>query len=292
MRIANISKRAALVLGETGSERAVDLATASRGAFGPTLPAVYDAWANVCAWMAEQDLASLAEASVAVDRALLGAPSPAPRQVFGIGLNYFDHAAESGFEPPSVLPPVFVKYVSSFSGPDSQVVLPPGGNVDWEVELVAVIGREARRVEVADAWSFVAGLTAAQDLSERISQMRGQAPQFGLSKSFPGFAPQGPWLVTPDEFDNPDDLKLGCILDGEDVQRSRTRDLVFPVSTLISTLSQMITLYPGDVIFTGTPAGVGAGRTPPRFLQPGQRLDTWIEGIGELHQSFVADVQI
>ncbi|KXF55813.1 fumarylacetoacetate hydrolase [Rhodococcus sp. SC4] len=289
MRIANINSRAALVVGESGGERVVDLASASRGNFGPALPAVYDAWGDVCAWAAAQDLTALTESSVAIDRTELCAPSPAPRQVFGIGLNYYDHAAESGFEPPTGLPPVFAKYVSSFSGPDSEVVLPAGGHVDWEVELVAVIGYEARRIQATDAWSYVAGLTAAQDLSERVSQMRGQAPQFGLSKSFPGFAPQGPWLVTPDEFDNPDDLELGCALDGEEVQKSRTRDLIFPVSALVSSLSQMVTLYPGDVIFTGTPAGVGAGRTPQRFLQPGEKLDTWIEGIGELHQSFVTD---
>jgi 2-keto-4-pentenoate hydratase/2-oxohepta-3-ene-1,7-dioic acid hydratase in catechol pathway len=117
--------------------------------------------------------------------------------------------------------------------------------------------------------------------------LRGPAPQFGLGKSFEGFAPQGPWLVTPDELDNPDDLELGCALDGEEVQKGRTRDMIFPVPQLISMLSQTVTLYPGDVIFTGTPAGVGVGRDPQRFIATGQRLDTWIEGVGELHQKFV-----
>ena len=116
-------------------------------------------------------------------------------------------------------------------------------------------------------------------------------PQFGLAKSFPGFAPQGPWLVTPDEFRDPDDLELGCAIDGEEVQKARTRDLIFPVRALIAMLSRNVTLYPGDVIFTGTPAGVGVGREPQRFLQAGERLDSWIEGIGELHQSFVADAR-
>lgn len=169
------------------------------------------------------------------------------------------------------------------------MTIPADGNVDWEVELVVIIGREAHRIDEADAWSHVAGLTVGQDISERISQLRGPAPQFGLGKSFPGFTPQGPWLVTPDEFDNPDDLELGCMIDGEEVQKGRTCELIFPVPSLIAALSQTVTLYPGDVIFTGTPAGVGVGQSPQRFLQPGESLDSWIEGIGELRQRFVAE---
>ncbi|MFC9836450.1 fumarylacetoacetate hydrolase family protein [Rhodococcus sp. NPDC127530] len=289
MRIANIDNRAALVIGETGDERAVDLAAASLGRFGPGLPAVYEQWAEVVAWAANQDASELADGGVAIDRTLLGAPSPAPRQVFAVGLNYHAHAAESGFESPTHLPPVFTKYASSFTGPDTDVVIPAGGNVDWEIELVAVIGRETSNIDAADAWAHVAGLTAGQDISERITQTRGPAPQFGLGKSFAGFSPQGPWLVTPDEFADPDDLELGCTIDGEQVQKGRTRDLIFPVSKLIATLSRNVTLYPGDVIFTGTPAGVGVGREPQRFLQAGEKLDSWIDGIGQLHQSFVAD---
>ncbi|TQC49381.1 fumarylacetoacetate hydrolase family protein [Rhodococcus sp. WS4] len=289
MRIANIDNRAAPVIGEAGAERALDLATASRGRFGPELPAVYDAWNDVTAWAAEQNFSALADDSFPIDRALLGAPSPTPRQVFAVGLNYHAHAAESGFESPTHLPPVFTKYVSSFTGPDTEVTIPAGGNVDWEVELVAVIGRETSNIDDADAWSHVAGLTAGQDISERVSQLRGPAPQFGLGKSFPGFSPQGPWLVTPDEFADPEDLELGCTVDGEEVQKGRTKDLIFPVAALIAALSHTVTLYPGDVIFTGTPSGVGVGRDPQRFLQPGEKLDSWIEGIGQLHQSFVAD---
>ncbi|SEE11023.1 2-keto-4-pentenoate hydratase/2-oxohepta-3-ene-1,7-dioic acid hydratase (catechol pathway) [Rhodococcus pyridinivorans] len=287
MRIANIDNRAALVVGEPGDERAVDIATLSDGRFGPGLSALYSSWDEVRVWAAEVVVASLP--ATAIDRARLGAPSPVPRQVFAVGLNYHDHAAESGFESPTHLPPVFTKYVSSFSGPDTEVTIPADGNVDWEVELVVIIGREAHRIDEADAWSHVAGLTVGQDISERISQLRGPAPQFGLGKSFPGFTPQGPWLVTPDEFDNPDDLELGCMIDGEEVQKGRTCELIFPVPSLIAALSQTVTLYPGDVIFTGTPAGVGVGQSPQRFLQPGESLDSWIEGIGELRQRFVAE---
>ena len=289
MRIANIDNRAALVIGDEGGERGIDLAHASHGRFGPGLQAVYEDFGAVTAWAAEQDLSALADDSFAIERSRLGAPSPTPRQVFAVGLNYHAHAAESGFDSPTHLPPVFTKYASSFSGPDTDVVIPAGGNVDWEIELVVVIGRETSNIDVADAWSNVAGLTIGQDISERITQTRGPAPQFGLGKSFAGFSPQGPWLVTPDEFADPDDLELGCAIDGEEVQKGRTRDLIFPVSQLIATLSRNVTLYPGDVIFTGTPAGVGVGREPQRFLQVGEKLDSWIDGIGQLHQRFVAD---
>ncbi len=285
MRIANLHDRATLVLGEPGAERGIDIATASDGRFGPDLTSIYLQWSAVTAWA--QSVSDDAPGE-AIDRTALGAPSPAPRQVFAVGLNYDEHAAESGFEPPENLPPVFTKYVSSFSGPDTTVVIPDGGAVDWEVELVVIIGREAINVDEADAWDHVAGLTVGQDISERVSQLRGPAPQFGLGKSFPGFSPQGPWLVTPDEVNDPDDLEIGCSIDGESMQKGRTGDLIFPVARLVAELSRNVTLYPGDVIFTGTPAGVGAGRTPKRFLQPGERLDSSITGIGELHQSFVA----
>ena len=291
MRLANIGNRAALIIEEKGAAMFLDIADASDGLWGPGLPEVFAQWQEITAWATELDVPPTE--LLPVDRTRLGAPSPAPRQVFAVGLNYAAHAAEGGFAAPTELPPVFTKYVSSFSGPDTEVVLPRGGNVDWEVELVAVVGREARNVAVADAWSYVAGLTAGQDLSERITQRRGPSPQFGLGKSFSGFSPQGPWLVTPDEFADPDDLELGCAIDGEELQKARTSDLIFSIPRLIAALSENVTLYPGDVIFSGTPAGVGMGREPKRFLQPGERLDSWIEGIGELHQTFVSapDIQ-
>jgi len=288
MRLANYANRATAVVGDAGAERTVDIATASSGRFGPDIAAIYEVWDQFRSWFTTLvDVA--ADTDGQLDRRKLGPPSPAPRQVFAIGLNYHAHAAESGFNSPTDLPPVFVKYVSSFSGPDTTVVIPPGGDVDWEVELVAVIGHPISRIDEATAWSHVAGLTVGQDISERISQLRGPAAQFGLGKSFPGFSPQGPWLVTLDEFRDVDDLELGCTLDGEEVQKGRTRDLIFSVPKLIATLSHTVTLYPGDVLFTGTPAGVGVGRQPPRFIQPGERLDSWIQGIGELHQVFEAD---
>ncbi|WP_036511203.1 fumarylacetoacetate hydrolase family protein [Nocardia aobensis] len=287
MRIANLDERAVFVFGADGAEQAAPVAAISGGRFGPDLPQLYACWDTFTTWAAGLAPEALQEHAFPLDRAFLGPPSPAPRQVFAVGLNYRAHAAESGFEAPEHLPPVFTKYVSSFSGPDTAVVLPAGGNADWEVELVVVIGRTLHGVEPGDVWESVAGLTVGQDISERVSQLRGPAPQFGLGKSFPGFSPQGPWLVTPDSLANPDDLELGCAVDGEEVQKGRTRDLIFSVPQLISGLSQTVTLYPGDVVFTGTPAGVGVGRDPQRFLKTGESLTSWIEGIGTLHQTFV-----
>ncbi|MAU81703.1 MAG: fumarylacetoacetate hydrolase [Gordonia sp.] len=289
MRIANHDNRAGLVIGNADAEQVIDIDTASGGRFGPRIDDLYPRWVEFTAWAAALETGH--RTSRAVDRALLGAPSPSPRQVFAVGLNYHEHAAESGFASPDSLPPVFTKYVSSFSGPDTTVAIPDGGAVDWEVELVVVIGRTTTAVTEDRAWNHVAGLTVGQDISERITQTRGPAPQFGLGKSFPGFSPQGPWLVTPDELPDRDDLELGCAVDGAEMQKGRTRDLIFPVARLIAELSRNVTLYPGDVIFTGTPAGIGAGREPQRFLAPGEHLDSWITGIGELHQTFVSDTQ-
>ncbi|WP_041684327.1 fumarylacetoacetate hydrolase family protein [Renibacterium salmoninarum] len=280
MRIANHDHRAVLLATD---ESGIDIHTASEGRFGPDLPAIYQQWEEFTAWAST--LAGTA-ADVIVDRSRLGSPSPAPRQVFAIGLNYSDHAKESGFAQPDSLPPVFTKFPTCITGPDTTVVLPEGGNVDWEVELVAVIGSEAKNFSAAEAWNYVSGLSVGQDISERVSQLRGPAPEFGLGKSFPSFGPVGPWLVTPDEFTNPDDLSIECSVDGEEVQKSRTSELIFSVPALIEGLSHTLTLLPGDIIFTGTPAGVGLGRSPQRFIKPGETLISRIEGIGEISQTF------
>jgi 2-keto-4-pentenoate hydratase/2-oxohepta-3-ene-1,7-dioic acid hydratase in catechol pathway len=282
MKLANVAGRATLVVSDV---EGIDVATASGGKFGPGLVSVYDNWDGFLAWAASAPT----QDTVPVSRERLGSPSPHPEQIIAIGLNYAEHAAESGFAVPDTLPPTFTKFASALSGPDSEVVLPEHGNTDWEVELVAVIGRTARRVAEADAWHHVAGLTVGQDISERITQTSGPSPQFSLGKSFAGFAPLGPWLVTADELADRDDLGLGCTINGEVVQDGRTRNMIFGVPALITKLSHIVTLNPGDLIFTGTPSGVGMGRSPQRFLKPGDRLDSWIEGIGELHQIFVVD---
>ena len=279
VRIANLSGRLSLIV----EGRAVDVEQASGGLFTADPQAVYERWAEFRSWAAGADL----PAGVAFEPAELGSPAPAPRQTLAIGLNYRDHAAESGFVAPEGLPPVFTKFVTAISGPVTTVKLPEG-HVDWEVELVAVIGRRAEAVSEADAWAHVAGLAAGQDLSERVVQLAGPAPQFSLGKSFPGFGPTGPWLVTIDEFANPDDLELGCSVNGDQMQKARTSYLIISVPQLIAKLSAVVTLLPGDIIFTGTPAGVGMGRDPQRWLAPGDEVVSYVEGIGELRQRFVA----
>jgi 2,4-didehydro-3-deoxy-L-rhamnonate hydrolase len=278
MRLANLDGRATLLTGAG----ALDVERGSRGALGPDLPALYERWDAFLS--TEWDLGGAEALDDPVPESRLGPPSPAPRQVFAIGLNYRDHVAETGAQLPPE-PAVFTKFQSSLAAPFAEVRL-PSGNVDWEVELVVVIGTGGRSLDAESAWGSVAGLTIGQDLSERVVQ-RAAGSHFSLGKSFPGFAPTGPWLVTPDEFDHPGDLGLSCSVDGEVRQDGRTSNLVFDVPTLIAKLSAVVALLPGDIIFTGTPAGVGMARRPPRFLQPGQVLESNIEGIGTIRQRLI-----
>ncbi|MFB7718909.1 fumarylacetoacetate hydrolase family protein [Nocardia sp. NPDC056100] len=283
MRFATISDRLSLV---TTADRIVDIEQASGGTFGPAIADAYARWDELVRFCADLDPNSgVPLADIAPEE--FGNPAPAPRQIFAIGLNYADHAAESAFAVPEE-PPVFTKFASCLAGPYGTVTLPPG-KVDWEVELVVVIGRPAHRVAAADGWAYVAGLSVGQDLSERDRQRVGPAPQFSMGKSFPGFGPIGPLLVTPDEFDNPDDIELGCLINGEQMQKGRTRDMVFPVGELIARLSAITALSPGDVIFTGTPAGVGLGRTPERYLAPGDELVSYVRGVGQMRHVMVAE---
>ncbi len=278
MRIGNLAGR--LVILTDGG--AIDVEQASGGRFGAGPQAVYERWAEFAAWGA-----TARGSEEPYDTKLLGAPSPAPRQVFGIGLNYREHAEEAGFGVPDY-PSVFTKFPSCITGPCTDVVLPPGGHSDWEVELVAVIGAEGWQVGEEAGWNYVAGLCVGQDLSERVTQMASKPPQFSAGKSFPGFGPTGSWLVTPDEFGDPDDLELGCSINGVQMQKSRTGNLIISVPQLVARLSTFVRLLPGDLIFTGTPAGVGHGRSPQRWLAPGEELVSYVEGIGELRQHFVA----
>ncbi|NUP03977.1 MAG: fumarylacetoacetate hydrolase family protein [Nonomuraea sp.] len=283
MRIANLSGRLVIVTGDPGAEIAYDVEKNSHGRFGARPQAVYDDWDEFVGWAAGATLAG----GSAVDPAELGSPAPEPRQVLAIGLNYRDHAAESGFDAPTGEPPVFTKFPSCVTGPQGAITLPAGGHVDWEVELVAVIGRRAYQVTAEDALSHVAGYAVGQDLSERVLQMAAQPPQFSMGKSLPGFGPVGPWLVTLDELDDPNDLELSCDVNGEQMQHSRTGNLIYSVPALVARLSASIPLLPGDVVFTGTPAGVGLGRSPQRWLAAGDVLTSRIQGIGEMRHTFV-----
>src|SRR4051794_4508810 len=189
MHVGNLIGRLALLQGE----EALDVERASSARFASDPQAIYDDWDAFAAWAADADF----DAAQPYDPALLGPPVPRPRQVFALGLNYAMHAKEAGLELPP-MPLTFTKFPSCITGPNATVdVATP--KVDWEVELVAVIGRQAHRVDADRAWDHVAGVTVGQDLSARDIQMLGSPPQFSLGKSFPGFGPTGPWLVTPDE---------------------------------------------------------------------------------------------
>jgi 2-keto-4-pentenoate hydratase/2-oxohepta-3-ene-1,7-dioic acid hydratase in catechol pathway len=276
VRLANANDRAVLVLGD----HIADVAKVSDGRFGPDVMSVYDDWDPFVEFARGVD-----EGTGPLVETDLRCPVPAPRQVFAIGLNYRQHAEESGMTIPEV-PATFTKFPASLGGPFDDIEI-AGDTVDWEVELVAVIGRRADRVAEADGWDHVAGLTVGQDISDRHLQFAAGG-QFSLGKSRRGYGPMGPCVVSVDEFRNPDDLALGCSIDGETVQDARTNDLVFSVPRLVAELSSVLPLLPGDIIFTGTPAGVGIARKPPRFLQPGQTLETWIEGIGTIRNRCVS----
>ncbi len=286
MRIANVRGRLSLVDGS----QAVDVESASEGRFGADPAAIFARWDEFSSWAGGRDVAGDPAAS-SFDDGDVGAPSPGARQVFGIGLNYADHAAEAGLPLPEQ-PLVFTKFASSVTGPVTEVVL-AGDTVDWEAELVVVIGRGGRFIDIAEAPSRIAGYTIGQDLSERTVQWQGQPAQFSIGKSFAGFAPTGPVLVTADELTDPERLRISCAITEVSgatttMQDGSTDQLIFSIPELVSRLSNVVELLPGDLIFTGTPPGVGAARKPPRFLAVGEVLVTEIEGIGRLTQRFVA----
>jgi 2-keto-4-pentenoate hydratase/2-oxohepta-3-ene-1,7-dioic acid hydratase in catechol pathway len=278
MRLGNLRGRA-VVLSRDGA-RAVDLENASAGRFGPDPMLALASWDAVRSFGAGLDLSGAA----AIAAESLGPCSPRPRAVFGIGLNYRDHAQEAGLPIPKE-PLVFTKFPSCLVGPRSDVIL-FGDRVDWEAELVVVMGRRAENVTEARALEFVAGYCAGQDVSDRKLQFASQPPQFSLGKSRPTFGPIGPAIVSLDELADPLDLAITCDLDAERMQASRTSRLIFGVPELIAYLSRHCELLPGDLIFTGTPAGVGSARK--RYLKPGETIRTELEGLGTLVNRCVA----
>ena len=213
----------------------------------------------------------------------LQAPVPRPRQVFAIGMNYAAHAAEAGVEAPE-FPPTFTKFRRASRGPTprgvAQRVRRLGGRARRRDRFGGLRGRGRQ------GWSHVAGLTVGQDLSERIVQTRPPAPQFSLGKSFPGFGPTGPWVITPDELDDPDDLALGCTVNGEEVQKSRTSDLIFGVDALVHLLVDHAAAARRPDLHRHPLRG-RRHRAPPRFLAPGDELVSTIEGIGTIHTHLV-----
>jgi 2-keto-4-pentenoate hydratase/2-oxohepta-3-ene-1,7-dioic acid hydratase in catechol pathway len=210
--------------------------------------------------------------------ATLGVCVPRPQKIFGIGLNYRSHAEEAGMEVPQA-PVVFTKFPSCLNGPAGDVVL-HGPTSDWEAELVVVIGTCARDVTREAALDVVAGFTCGQDVSERMMQFAAKPPHFDLAKSYDTYGPIGPAIVSLDQFADPGDLRITCDVNDRRRQDARTSDLIFDVPALIAYLSAVCTLEPGDLIFTGTPSGVGS--MSGTFLAPGDTITTTIEGIGTI----------
>jgi 2-keto-4-pentenoate hydratase/2-oxohepta-3-ene-1,7-dioic acid hydratase in catechol pathway len=278
MRFGTVEDR--LVLVRDG--RSLDVASASGGALPSDPVAALERWDDLVAWAATADWST----SNIVTPEQFGAPVPRPRQVFAIGLNYAPHAAEAGFTPPD-RPMVFTKFASCITGPVTTVEL-PAGNVDWEIEVVAIVGRGGFRISRADAWASLAGITLGQDLSERLLQLAPPSPQFSLGKSHRGFGPTGPVAVTLDEIGDPHALAFESRIGDEVLQADTTASLIFGIDELVEYISAITPLLPGDLIFTGTPGGVGNRRTPQRFLQPGETLVSTLDGVGELRQTFVA----
>lgn len=263
---------------------------------GQERPGVLDADGNIRALGAlirDIDASTLTADTLAALRALdlnalpivdqpvrLGVPWTGMRKFIAIGLNYRAHAEEGGVPVPEQ-PVLFPKWTSCLSGPNDPIVIPHDKcQLDWEAELGVVIGRTARNVSEAEALEYVAGYCVANDVSDRYYQFNGGAGQWGKGKGFDTFGPVGPWLVTRDEVPDPQALEIWLTVNGEEMQRSNTADMIFSCAHLVSHCSQFMTLEPGDLVITGTPSGVGLGRKPPRYLKPGDVVTLGITGLG------------
>ena len=223
------------------------------------------------------------EPSGTITNETLAEPITNSRNCFAVGLNYRNHAEESGMEIPP-FPMIFTKHTSCINGPFDNIEM-RSDIVDYEAELVVVIGKQGKNISNDEAWNHVAGLTVGQDISDRSVQFHATPPQFNLGKSFDTFGPIGPILVSPDQFEDKSSLNLECSVNGELRQKDNTNDLIFDIPYIISYVSEFITLEPGDLIFTGTPAGIGA--TQGKLLKDGDILSTTIEGIGTMENKCV-----
>ncbi len=279
MRIANVDGRAVIVL----KEGFVDIAAVSNGQFASSTREVLAQLADLQSWFSLESPA--VTEVIAVDElersGRLGPVVDAPSQIFAVGLNYRTHAAEMGLTPPSQ-PMIFAKFASCLAGANATfpIVSP---RTDWEAELVLVVGRGGRDIAVGDALDSLAGYCVGQDVSDRDLQMSGSPAQFSLGKSHRNFAPVGPWITTRDEVLDPNDLEIECRVNGVTFQDSTTQDMVFHVPEIVSYVSTVCELRPGDLIFTGSPHGVGQGQKPPVFLRSGDDVVTTIAGLGTLH---------
>ncbi|MEY4401754.1 MAG: hypothetical protein RL072_1619 [Actinomycetota bacterium] len=273
LRFGVIDGRSVLV--HPDGSRVSDLESASKGEFPSDPLQAFSRWAQIRSFAA-----SCTDEGSPIHPAQFDAPSPFARQIFGIGLNYREHALETGAPIPDT-PLTFTKFSSSINRPFGEIpVTVP--TCDWEVELVVVVGRGGRGIPVEDGWESLAGVCVGQDISDRTLQRATQPPQFNLGKSRRGYTPFGPWLSDWKTVTKRDSLVLSCVVNGVQKQRSSTDDLIFNIPTLVSYLSSIVELLPGDVIYTGTPSGVGGARKPPEFLKPGDVIVSNIEGLATI----------
>ena len=275
-RLANVGSRGALVDGD----HYYDLEGLADGALGSDPMAALTSPGLLAELASDLDGR---QPTGLVAEAILDPPVPRPRNSYGVGLNYRSHAEEASMEIPDV-PLVFTKFPSCITGPFDEVRL-RSDRCDYEGELVVVVGPGGADIDPADAWDHVVGLTIGQDVSDRHAQFMTQPPQFNLGKSFDTFGPIGPVVVSPDCFDDPDDLALTPHVNGEARQDDRTSNMVFPVADLVAFLSRITTLATGDIIFTGTPDGIGAAQG--LFLADGDVITTTIDGIGTMTNACV-----
>jgi 2-keto-4-pentenoate hydratase/2-oxohepta-3-ene-1,7-dioic acid hydratase in catechol pathway len=279
MRLANYANRASIVVDDGDrQDRVIDVDEASSKRLGSDPMLLSDLGRHPA--LAELAAAMVPSEWPMLDPSLLGAPVPRPSKGFGVALNYRQHAIESGLDLPSE-PHLFGKMENCVCGPYDDIVVPAGRDrVDYEAELVIVFGRTCTHVTASDAWSQLAGVTCGQDISDRGEQFRLPVKQFTVAKTYDTFGPIGPYLVTVDELPDPDALELEGRLNGQVVQHTNTNDLIFDVPALVEWLSRFITFQPGDLVWTGTPSGVGEAQTPPRFLHAGDVVETEIGGVG------------
>jgi len=274
LQLASVQGRAQFVIGSSDDFRVVDVERSSNGALPSDVMACYSAWQLLRA-----HAATLAKTDgVACSLEQLDCPVPQPRQLFAVGLNYKKHAEEMGSPIPTT-PLMFAKFQSSINTPSGDVRL-VGETCDYESELVIVIGTGGTNIAHADAWQHIAGITAGQDISDRTLQYSGVPPQFSLGKSRTGFTPMGPWVADMQDNASRDNLRLTCSINGQMRQDTNTNDMIFDIPEIVSYLSGICQLFPGDAIFTGTTAGVGHGHKPPIYLQRGDIIETTLEGVG------------
>jgi|TARA_B100001063_G_C16764326_1_gene557748 2-keto-4-pentenoate hydratase/2-oxohepta-3-ene-1,7-dioic acid hydratase in catechol pathway len=275
-KLANVSGRSVLVNGD----HYFDLAKISEGNVSSDPSQVVNSLGAISKLYKQIDQF---DASGSLKDVQMGPPVTGSRNCFAVGLNYRNHAEESGMEIPP-FPMIFTKHTSCINGPFDNIEM-RSDIVDYEAELVVVIGKQGKNISNDEAWNHVAGLTVGQDISDRSVQFHATPPQFNLGKSFDTFGPIGPILVSPDQFEDKSSLNLECSVNGELRQKDNTNDLIFDIPYIISYVSEFITLEPGDLIFTGTPAGVGA--TQGKLLKDGDILSTTIEGIGSMENKCV-----